>query len=92
MSVDGMGSSDVYGRKRVRRRHIRCLKAKDEAWTFYRTGQYGKALAAFRGLETKGDVAALYGLGVMATNGLGMPRNDEKALVWFREGAAKRLA
>lgn len=64
-------------------------QGEDEAWTFYRTGQYGKALAAFRGLETKGDVAALYGLGVMATNGLGMPRNDEKALVWFREGAAK---
>lgn len=24
-------------------------QGEDEAWTFYRTGQYGKALAAFRG-------------------------------------------
>lgn len=77
MSVDGMGSSDVYGRKRVgvgisdvsrRRRSMDVLS--------YRTVREGTG--RFQGLETKGDVAALYGLGVMATNGLGMPRNDEK--------------
>lgn len=54
----------------------------------YNKGDYAAALKQFRPLATKGDVRAQHYLGIMYTQGLGVPKDYVKAVKWL-ELAAK---
>jgi len=50
-------------------------------------GDYVAALAEFRVLAKHGDPRGENGLGVLYANGLGVPRDDDLAVEWYRKAA-----
>ena len=57
----------------------------------FQRGDYQEAHAAWSRLARAGDVDAQFNLGALYENGLGAPADAEKAAVWYREAAARRL-
>ncbi len=58
----------------------------------YESGHYEAALSAWQPLAESGDERAQFGLGMLYANGFGVEMNDEKALHWFGESAARGYA
>lgn len=50
-------------------------------------GDYPAALKAWKPLAEKGDARAQHYLGLMYTQGLGVPKDHAKAVVWFKKAA-----
>ena len=50
-------------------------------------GDYATALRLFRPLADQGDALAQYNLGVMYSNGQGVPQNYAEAMKWYRLAA-----
>ena len=55
----------------------------------FKKGDYKTAIEIWEPLAKKGDVGAQYNLGQMKRNGLGVPKNYEQALYWYRKASAK---
>lgn len=53
----------------------------------YRAGDYAAALRIWRVLVEQGGAAAQFNLGVMYTEGLGVPQDDAEAVRWYRKAA-----
>lgn len=58
----------------------------------YDRGDYATALRLWRPLAAKGIAEAQHNLGVMYTNGEGVPRDDAEALKWWRLAAKQGFA
>ncbi len=58
----------------------------------YAKGDYGTALRLWRPLAEQGDARAQYNLGLMYTNGLGVPQDDATAVSWYRKAAEQGFA
>ncbi len=54
----------------------------------YLQGRHTQAAAIWRMAAVAGDARAAIGLGVMAENGIGGPRNTSEALRWFEYASA----
>ena len=63
----------------------------DEEIGAYKTDNYTQALEELRPLAEKGDAAAQNSLGVMYEQGKGVPRNQKKAVFWYRKAADQGL-
>ena len=63
-----------------------CAKS-DSAMTAYRSGDFATALREFRPRADQGDAQAQYILGVMYTEGDGVPRDYSQAASWFKMAA-----
>ena len=55
--------------------------------THYLRGDYAAALREWRPLAEAGDARAQYYLGIMYTNGEGVPEDDRQAAFWFQKSA-----
>ena len=55
--------------------------------THYLRGDYTAALREWRPLAETGDARAQYYLGIMYTNGEGVPEDDRQAAFWFQKSA-----
>jgi uncharacterized protein len=64
----------------------------DEGIAAYRRGDYHTALREFRPLAEQGVAEAQLGLGVMYTDGLGVPEDPSEAVKWLRRAAEQGLA
>ncbi len=64
----------------------------ENAAAAYRRGDYATALQLFRPLADQGNVSAQYYLGVMYSNGRGVPKNDAEAVKWYRLAADQGFA
>jgi TPR repeat protein len=53
----------------------------------YRRQDYAKALSLFLELAKNGNATAQYNLGVMYSEGQGVPQDDQQALFWYRKPA-----
>ena len=56
----------------------------DEGMAAYERGDYATALEEWLPLAEQGNVAAQSNLGVMYTNGHGVPQNYAEAAKWYR--------
>ena len=59
----------------------------DEGLAAYERGDYATALQEWAPLANQGDAEAQYFLGHMYAEGQGVPRQNGKAAVWFRQAA-----
>ena len=59
----------------------------NEGLAAYEAGYYQKALNRIKPLAEQGYPDAQFSLGKMYSNGNGVPKNDTKALKWFRKAA-----
>ena len=59
-----------------------------EGWAAARRGDFATALSEFQRLAEQGNAVAQYNLGVMYANGMGVPRDAEKAADWFHDAAS----
>ena len=55
--------------------------------TYYLRGDFTAALREWRPLAEEGDARAQYYLGIMYTNGEGVPEDDRQAAYWFQKSA-----
>lgn len=55
----------------------------------YSLGDYATALKEWRPLAEKGDPRAQHRMGLLYAQGLGVPKDPEKATDWFRKAAHK---
>ena len=62
--------------------------AYDEGYQAAKKGDYATAFKAFKKNAESGDVSAQYSLAVMYNDGIGVKKNPEAALFWFRKAAA----
>ena len=53
-------------------------------------GDYATALRLWRPLAEQGSAAAQFNLGLMYTNGRGVPKDDAQAVFWWRKSAEQR--
>lgn len=58
-----------------------------EAYAVYKMGQYDLALERFQTLADKGSVKAMYNLGNMYADGLGVEADHAKAFAWHLKAA-----
>ena len=61
----------------------------EEGYQAANKGAYTTAFKEFRVAAENGDVRAQYSLAVMYNDGIGIRKNPEEAMVWFRKAAAK---
>jgi TPR repeat protein len=59
----------------------------DEGVAAYQRGDYATALREWRSLTKQGNAKAQFNLGIMYSNGQGVPQDYAKALQWFRKAA-----
>ncbi|MBV8442167.1 MAG: sel1 repeat family protein, partial [Hyphomicrobiales bacterium] len=59
----------------------------EDAAAAYVAGDHAKAAQLFRPLAEEGDARAQNNLGIMYTNGDGVPRDYSEAVKWFRRSA-----
>src|SRR5215204_2645157 len=64
----------------------------DDAIAAYEKGDYAAALPLLRTLAEQGSSAAQFYLGVMYSDGLGVPQDYAEALKWLRLAADKGIA
>jgi uncharacterized protein len=64
----------------------------DDARAAYEGGDYATVLRLIRPLAEQGNAAAQHQLGIMYTNGQGLPQNDAEAVNWFRLAADQGYA
>ena len=55
----------------------------------YERGDYATALRQWRLLAEQGDASAQYNLGLLYTNGQGVPKDDVQARQWFEKAAVQ---
>ena len=55
----------------------------------YERGDYATALREWRPLAEQGDASAQYNLGLLYTNGQGVPQDDVQARRWFEKAAVQ---
>ena len=53
----------------------------------YRRGDFSSAAKLVRKAADKGDAAAQLFLGVLYAQGVGVPKDDKQAIVWWRKAA-----
>ena len=58
-----------------------------EGFAAYHRGDYATARREWRPLAEQGDASAQYNLGVMYSNGEGVPQDYAKAVKWYRKAA-----
>lgn len=58
----------------------------------YEGKDYATALKEWLPLAEAGDAASQFNLGLMYLDGVGVPQNDEKAVLWFRRSADQGYA
>ncbi len=58
-----------------------------EAYAVYKMGQYDLALDRFQKLADQGSFKAMYNLGNMYSDGLGVSQSHVKAFHWYRRAA-----
>jgi TPR repeat protein len=61
----------------------------EDARGAYQHGDYATAYRLFRPLADRGNAAAQTNLGVMYSNGQGVPQSYAEALKWFRKAASQ---
>ncbi len=59
----------------------------DEGVAAYKRGDYATALREFRSLADQGNANAQFSLGIMYSNGLGVPQDYAEAVKWSRKAA-----
>lgn len=59
-----------------------------EAYTAAETGEYLKAASLFTSLAEKGDPHAQFNLALMYHGGLGVTRDEGRAVKWYEQAAA----
>ncbi len=59
----------------------------DEAWAAYERGDYTTAFRGFLGLAEQGDAHAQFNLGLMYSDGEGVPQNYIESAKWYRRAA-----
>ena len=59
----------------------------DESVAAYKHGDYNIALPGFKLMAEQGNAIAQYNVGLMFANGQGVPKDEQKALVWYRKSA-----
>jgi hypothetical protein len=59
----------------------------DEGVAAYKRGDYASALREWRPLAKQGNAKAQNNLGIMYSEGLGVPQDDAEALQWYRKAA-----
>ncbi len=59
----------------------------DEGVAAYQRGDYATALREWRPLAEQGDAKAQFNLGIMYSNGQGVPQDYAEALQWLRKAA-----
>ena len=64
----------------------------DEGLAAYERGDYATALKEFRPLAAQGNAAAQNNLGLMYSNGAGVPQDDAEAVKWYRKAAVQGYA
>ncbi len=64
----------------------------DEGAAAYERGDHTTALREFRPLANQGNGLAQFNLGLMHSNGQGVPWNDTLAVKWYRKAAEQGLA
>ncbi|HYA16317.1 MAG TPA: tetratricopeptide repeat protein, partial [Bryobacteraceae bacterium] len=57
-----------------------------------KSGDYARALGEFLPLAKQGNAVAQFKLGLMYSEGKGVPQDDEEAVQWYRRAAAQRNA
>ena len=58
----------------------------------YYRGDYATALREWRPLAEQGNAEAQFNLGVMYSNGYGVPQDDAEAARWYRKAAEQGVA
>jgi TPR repeat protein len=61
----------------------------EEGYQAANKGAYTTAFKEFKTAAEKGDARAQYSLAVMYNDGIGVKKNPDEALIWFRKAAAK---
>lgn len=59
----------------------------EQAYSAYQKGDFETARTLWRQLATRGDAAAQYNLGLIYSEGRGVPRNPQAAIKWWRLAA-----
>jgi hypothetical protein len=59
----------------------------EQANAAFTAGDYALALKELKPLAAKGDARSQYAMGVLAENGLGMPKNPTQAADWYLKAA-----
>lgn len=69
--------------------------AKAQTWeqsaAAYERGDYRTSFAGFRVLAEQGYAGAQFNLGLMYTNGRGVPKDDQQAIAWYGKAARQGL-
>ena len=60
----------------------------EEGYQAANKGAYATAFKEFRNAAENGDARAQYSLAVMYNDGIGIRKNPEEAMAWFRRAAA----
>ncbi len=58
----------------------------------YDRGDYATAFSEWKPLAEQGDAAAQYNLGIMYSNGRGVPQDHVQAVKWYRKAAEQGVA
>ena len=66
---------------------VPCRAGFDEGSLAYSTKDYATALREWLPLAKKGHSAAQFNLGLMYSNGRGVPKDEGEAVAWFRKAA-----
>jgi TPR repeat protein len=64
----------------------------EDAASAYQRGDYSRAMSLLRPLAERGNAVALYDLGEMYFNGLGVPRDYGQAVAMYRKSAERGYA
>jgi TPR repeat protein len=64
----------------------------NEGHLAYQQGEYQTALKIWQPLAEQGDARAQYNLGSMYINGLGVLKDDKRAIKWYRKATDQGLA
>ena len=60
----------------------------DEGYQAANKGAYTTAFKEFKTAAEKGDARAQYSLAVMYNDGIGIKKNPDEAMIWFRKAAS----
>jgi len=61
----------------------------EEGYQAANKGAYAVAFKEFKTAAEKGDARAQYSLAVMYNDGIGVKKNPDEAMIWFRKAAAQ---
>jgi len=65
------------------------MKTLDDGLTAYKQRNYPEAVKIWTALSLQGDAEAQFNLGVLYKNGIGVPQDDNEAIIWLRKSSAQ---